>query len=137
VDDAEFEKCQISLREMPHEGLSLGLAQPLILPILLEIVLEIAVLAVLQHHVDVLSRSEIIIQFDDKRRLQCSQVFYLILDLFLDVFIYLLDIDALDCHLHPRIVLPVEDGSGCPGPQGMGFKDSVSSHLFDHLIHLD
>jgi hypothetical protein len=66
VDDAEFEKCQISLREMPHEGLSLGLAQPLILPILLEIVLEIAVLAVLQHHVDVLSRSEIIIQFDDK-----------------------------------------------------------------------
>ena len=121
MDDALLEEGKVSLSEMSHEGLRLRLTQSLILAILLEVVLEIAVLAVLKHHVDVLPRPEIVIQLDDKGRLQAGQIFYLILYLLFYALIDLLDIDALHRHLRPRVVLPVEDRASGSRPQRMRF----------------
>jgi hypothetical protein len=70
VDDALAEQRAVPLREVAHEGLRLGLAESLVLPVLLEIVLEVSVFAVLQHHVDVLPRAEVVIELDDEGRLQ-------------------------------------------------------------------
>jgi len=119
MNNVLLQQGEIPLRKMPHEGLRLGLTQTLILSILFQIVLEVAVLAILKHHVNVLPRSEIVVELDDEGRLQRGQIFNLVLNLLLNALIDLLYVDALDSHLNARVVLPVEHRPSCTGPQRM------------------
>lgn len=96
--------------------------------------LEVAVFTVLQHQIDLLSTSEVLVELDDEGRGQGFQIGDLVLDLLLDVFGYLVDIDALDRDLDPLLVLAVEDLPGGPFSQRLGLKDTIISDLLDNLL---
>ena len=67
VDDFALQEGVISANQMTHEGERFSLAYAIVFTVLIQVRLQVAILAVLQHYVEMLSASETVVHLDDVR----------------------------------------------------------------------
>ena len=81
VDDIVLVKLFVTLDDMLHKQQGLSLAQPGAF-FRVQISFEVSVFAVLQEQVQVISALEVVVEFNDVRRVEFGEVFYFVLNLF-------------------------------------------------------
>lgn len=109
--DMRLIQCLIAMHDVSHESNCFVLADALILSIV-QVMFQIAIFAKFKHHKNIVFAAKVFVQFDDKRRGKGSQIFDLVLYLFLDALGYFVDRHALYCHLETVLVLTVVDAAG-------------------------
>ena len=117
---------------MSHKGQCFCLAQSLTL--FFQVTFKVSIFTEFQNHENVLSRSEIIVQHNDKRRRQRGKIFYLIFDLFFDSLGDLFDVDDFDCHFFAMSILAIINMPCCSSSKRVRFEEAIVANFLDDLL---